>query len=427
MEIGFVLILSFFGLILANIPIAVALGLSTILTMILFGLPLDMYPAMMFSGISKFTLLAIPFFVLAGLVMERAGISRRIIRLVELVVGEVPGGLAIATVIVSLFWGAVSGSGPATVAALGAILIPAMIKAGYDKGFASALMAASGGVAIIIPPSIVFIVYGIVAGVSIGKIFIAGIIPGFIVGLGFIAVVLITSIRKGYRGERFGTLREIWAAFKDAFWGLLSPVIILGGIYGGIFTPTEAAGVAVIYGLVVGLFIYREFRWDGVIKLLADSAISSAVVMIIISNATVFSWLITSQGVANAISGSLLEFTTNQMLMLVIINIVVLIAGCLIDGISIIYIFMPILLPIIKVFNLDPVWFGIVLTVNIAIGQITPPVAVNLYPACTIGNVTLSRISKAIIPFVISAVVVLIIITYFPALSTWLPNALGMK
>lgn len=427
MNIGLVLIVTFFGLIFANIPIAVALGLSTILTMILFGLPLDMYPAMMFSGISKFTLLAVPFFILAGLVMERAGISRRIIRFVELIVGEMPGGLAIATVIVALFWGAVSGSGPATVAALGAILIPAMIKAGYDSDFASALMAASGGIAIIIPPSIVYIVYGVVAGASIGKIFIAGIIPGIVVGLGFIVVVLITSIRRGYRGERFGTLKEIWAAFKDAFWGLLSPIIILGGIYGGIFTPTEAAGVAVIYGLLVGLFIYREFRWDGLFKLLADSAVSSAVVMIIIANATVFSWLITSQGVANAISGKLLEMTTNQYQMLLIINVVVLIAGCLIDGISIVYIFMPIFFPIMEFFKLDPIWFGIVLTVNIAVGQITPPVAVNLYPACTIGNVTLSRISKAIIPMVIASVIALMIVTYIPALSTWLPNILGMK
>jgi len=426
MIIGSYLIGLFFLMVLCNIPIAVSLGLSTMVIMLLFGLPYDMYPAMIFSGISKFTLLAIPFFVLSGFVMERAGMSKRIIRFVELIVGKIPGGLAIATVLVSIFWGAVSGSGPATVAALGTILIPAMIRAGYDSDFAAALMSASGGIAIIVPPSIVYIVYGVVAGAPIGKLFIAGIMPGILVGLGFIGVVFITSMIRGYKGDRFGTASEIWHAFKDAIWGLLTPVIILGGIYGGIFTPTEAAGVAVIYGLVVGLFIYKEFKWDGIFKMLADSAVASATIMIIIANATVFAWLVTSQGVAAAISQGLMGFSENPVVILLLINVIVLIAGCLIDGISIVYIFMPIFFPLMAFFHFDPIWFGIMLTCNIAVGQITPPVAVNLYPACNIARVSLTKISIAILPFVLVSIITLLLITYIPGLSLWIPNILGM-
>jgi len=253
---------TFFILLILNIPIAVSLGLSTMISLVLNDFPLAMFPSMMYSSIGKFTLLAVPFFILAGIIMEYAGISKRLIKLANVSVGHLKGGLALVTVIVSVFFAAISGSGPATVAALGTILIPAMVTAGYDKGMASALVASSGGIGIIIPPSIAFVVFGVLAEVSIGKLFIAGIIPGLLVGLALVLASLY-SLRKNKNLVKMekSSGKEVWDAFKDAFWGLMTPVIILGGIYGGFMTPTEAAGVAVVYGLFVGLFIYKESNW----------------------------------------------------------------------------------------------------------------------------------------------------------------------
>ncbi|MBC5689603.1 TRAP transporter large permease [Mediterraneibacter sp. NSJ-55] len=425
-EIGLVLLILFFVMVLMNIPIAVSLGLSTLVTMILYGIPLDMYLDLINSGLAKYSLLAIPFFILAGFVMEKSGISKRIIEFARLLAGPVPGGLGIISIVVAMFWGAISGSGPATVAALGSILIPAMIADGYNKGFAAALLAASSAIAVVIPPSINLVVYGVISGDSIGTLFISGIIPGIIMGICFILYALIYSIRHGYKGERFGTKREIWKGFKESFWGLLSPVIILGGIYGGIFTPTEAAVVAVIYSIIVGLFVYKGFKIKDLWRIFAEAGVSSASIMIIMANAAAMTWLITSQGIATRFGNALLNISDHKIVILLLIDLMLLIAGVFIDGISIAYIFVPLFLPVVQQLGMDPIWFGVVLTVAIAIGFTTPPVAVNLYPACRIANIGLGTISKEVIGFVIAGIIAIILFTVFPELILFVPRAVGM-
>ena len=354
--------------------------------------------------------------------MGKAKISDKIIHLVALLVGPIPGGLAVVTVITALFWGAVSGSGPATVAALGTILIPGMVEMGYKKDFAAALVSASSGIAIIIPPSIAFVVYGVITGASISELFIAGIIPGIIVGLFLILAAFLISVACGYKGDDFGTGREIWLAFKDAIWGLITPIIILGGIYGGIFTPTEAAAVAVFYGLFVGVFIYKTLTFQDLVQLLVDSSISSAVVMLVVSLAGIFGWAMTTLGVVEKISQTAIALTSNQYLLLLIINLIFFVSGMLLDAISIYYLLLPVLMPIMAHFGWDPIWFGIMMTVNLAIGQITPPVAVNLYVGANIAQISIDKISKAVIPFVLASIAALMCITFIPSLSTWLPN-----
>ena len=425
-EIGLILLILFFLLVLMNIPIAVSLGLSTIITMILYGIPLGMYLDTINAGLSKYTLLAVPFFILAGFIMEKSGISKRIIAFARLLTGPVPGGLGIISIVVTLFWGAISGSGPATVAALGSILIPAMIEDGYDKGFAAALIAASSAVAVVIPPSINLVVYGVISGDSIGTLFISGIIPGILMGICFIVYAFIYSMRHGYRGERFGTVKEVFHGFREAIWGLFSPIIILGGIYGGIFTPTEAAVVAVIYSLLIGLFVYKEFNVKDLWHILADAGVSSASILIIMANAGAMTWLITSQGIATRFGTALLGVSDHRIVILLLIDLMVIIAGVFIDGISIAYIFVPLFLPVVTQLGMSSIWFGVVLTVGIAIGFTTPPVAVNLYPACRIANITLGKISKEIIGFVAAGVVALILITIFPDIVLLLPKTLGM-
>ncbi|MDI7246843.1 MAG: TRAP transporter large permease [Bacillota bacterium] len=421
---GIVLLGLFLILLVARVPIAVALGIAGMAVVYFSGLGSAMFAPVFFANISKFSLLAIPFFILAGVIMGRAKISDKIIRLISLLVGPIRGGLAVVTVMTALFWGAVSGSGPATVAALGTILIPGMVKEGYDKGFAAALMSASAGLAIIIPPSIAFIVYGVITGASIGKLFIAGIVPGVVVGVFLIIAAFLISIARDYRGGAFGKLAEVWRAFKDAFWGLIAPLIILGGIYGGIFTPTEAAAVAVVYGLFVGFVIYRTLALKDLYGLLVESCVSSAVVMLVVSLAGIFGWAMTTLGVVERVSQAAIAASSSPYLVLLIINVILLIAGMLLDAISIYYILTPLLMPIMAHFGWDPVWFGVVMCVNLAVGQITPPVAVNLYVGANIAGISMDEISRAVVPFVIAAVGALLIITYVPVLSTWLPDLL---
>ena len=431
--VGIVLLGVFVLLLALGAPIAVCLGMSSVSAILVQGAgkPLEaimsVLPRLCSSASSKFVLLAIPFFILSGNVMEKAGISGRLINLAEKCLGHIRGGMAMVCVVVSCFFAAISGSGPATVAALGLIMIPALVKAGYPASFSCALMANAGAIGIIIPPSIAFVVYGVIAEVSIGKLFMAGVVPGLLVGLALAVVSYIVSKKRGYGGSgKKATAAEIWFAFKDAAWGLMTPVIILGGIYGGVFTPTEAAGVAAVYGLFVGFVVYKELTLVKLKKLLIDASVGSAVVMLIVSSASLFAWLITTEGAAQMASAAMLAFTKSTWVILLIINILVLIAGCFLDAISIFYILLPIFLPIIKMLNVDPVLFGVMLTVNVAIGQITPPVGVNLYVACNIADLSLTDISKAIMPFLIASTVALLLITYIPALSLWLPKVLGM-
>lgn len=419
---------SFFIMLLFGIPIAFSLGTASLITFFVNGSNLSLLPMQVFAAIGKFTLLAIPFFILAGNIMEKAGISDKLIVLADKSVGHKKSGLAIVTIITSVFFAAISGSGPATVAALGGILIPAMIKNGYDEGSASALMATSGSIGIIIPPSIAFVVYGAISGVSIGKLFIAGIIPGLMIGAGLIVISIILSKKMSISSREKAKSGEVFKAFKDAFWGLLMPVIILGGIYGGIFTPTEAAAFSAVYGLLVGMFVYKSLNFKDLYEIFANTVVQSAVIMFVVSTATVFAWIVTTEGVARDAANIIFSISGgNLLIFLLMVNIVLLIAGCFVDAISAFYLFIPILLPVAIQMGYDPLALGVVMTVNLALGQVTPPVGVNLYVAAPLGKVSLNRISKSVMPYLLVSILVLLLMTYVPVFITFLPNILGVK
>lgn len=420
--------LLFFFLIplLFRVPIAIALGTSALLVVWHWDKGLAMVSYNFFAGIAKPPLLAIPFFILAGFIMERAGIAESIIDFVKAVTGTVTGGLAVVAVAVATFWGAVSGSGPATVAALGLILIPGMAKAGYAKNFAAATVSVASGLAIVIPPSIAFIVYGGIANVSVPSLFAAGIIPGLVVATFLMVAVYIISKKQGYHGER--SSRSVFQAFRAAFFGLLTPVVILGGIYGGIVTPTEAAAVAVFYGLFVGVCINRKITTiKDFFDILSASFRSTAVVMIVVTCAGLFSWVATDIGLIEKSSAFLLGLSSNEWIILGMINILLLFAGMLLDAISIYYVFLPFMLPIIAHFHWDPIWFGVMMTVNLAVGQVTPPVAVNLYVGANISKLSMEEISKPALPLIFAALLALLVIILFPQLSTFLPHFFGLE
>ncbi len=411
---------------LLRVPIALALGFAALAVVWKWDMGLTMLSYNFFAGIAKFPLLAIPFFILAGYIMERAGIAARIVTLMEALTGSMTGGLAVATVAVATFWGAVSGSGPATVAALGLILIPGMTRVGYDRDFAAATVSVTSGLAIVIPPSIAFIVYGGIANVSVPALFAAGFVPGILVALCIMAAVVIISRKKGYRGKR-GTM-PAGRAFREAFWGVLTPAVILGGIYGGIFTPTEAAAVAVFYGLFVGIFIYRTINSVKMLfEIFSASMQATAVVMIVVTCAGLYSWVASTVGLVERGSALLRSVSDDPWIVLLMINIILLLAGMLLDAISIYYVFLPFMLPIMSHFQWDPIWFGIMMTVNLAVGQVTPPVAVNLYVGANISGLTMEEISKAALPLIGAAILALVLIVLFPGLSTFMPRLLGLS
>ncbi len=418
------LFISFVILLLIGTPIAICLGISSMGAMLIQGVGrpisiiLGALPQLVSASTSKFVLLAIPFFILGGNIMEKAGISQKLINLAQACVGHLKGGVAMVCVIVACFFAAISGSGPATVAALGLILIPAMVKVGYSPAFSAALMSAAGAIGVIIPPSITFVVYGSISDTSIGTLFIAGVVPGLLMGL----ALVITSLYVGSKSELKilpkASGAERWKAFKEAFWGLLMPVIILGGIYGGIFTPTEAAAVSAVYGLFVGIFIYKTIKVSEFYQLLVDSASTTATVMLITAAASVFAYILTRARIDVAINEALINVTGGStILFFIIVNVILLIAGCFLDSTSALYIFVPLFVPVAQSLGIDLVHLGVVMIVNLAIGLVTPPVGVNLYVACGIAKCNLKEISVAVVPLIIASLIVLLLVTYIPAIS----------
>jgi len=417
----------FFLLIICNVPIAASMGLATSMAILSEKMALTSFANLMYAAIGKNVLLAIPYFILTGVLMEYAGISKRLIRLATVCVGHIKGGLAIVVIVVACFFAAISGSGPATVAALGGTLIPAMEKNGYDKNMAAALVASAGGIGVIIPPSIAFVIFAMLAEISVGKLFICGILPGIFMGVCY-AVAALWSIRKdeNLKSVKRCSMKERLEAFKDAIWGLFTPVIILGGIYSGLFTPTEAAGVSVVYALFVGIFIYKEIKIKDLGKMFLSAAMTSSVVMYIMGCAGVLAWILTISGVAAELSAAMMSITTNKYLILLLINLLFVIAGCFIEANSAFCIFLPILLPIIREIGYDPYAFGIFMVSSFAVGMVTPPVGANLYVACNIANLSMESICRKIIPFVVAGTVAVLILTYVPQISLILPNLLGM-
>ena len=422
----FLLFVIFLTLVAFGVPIAISLAVSGISFIYIYHLGIDVLSPNFYSGIAKFPLLAIPFFVLAGVIMDRAGMAEKMVLFMKKLAGFVTGGLAIVTVLVGMFWAAISGSGPADTAALSTILIPGMKKAGYRANFAAALVAASGSLGIVIPPSIALIIYGTITNTSVPALFAGGIIPGIIVGFALMTAAYLISKKEGYRKEEFPTFKELLISFKEAFWALLAPVIILGGIYGGIFTPTEAAAVAVFYGLFVGVFIYRTIDFKSLYHLMVDAAINASVIMIIVTFAGIFSWTGSVLGLMDKITAFILSIGKSPVIAIFMINILLLLAGMFLDAISIYFIFLPILLPILDKFHWNYLWFGVIMTINLAIGQITPPVGVNLFVAANIAKVDFEDISKAAIPFIIAAFSALILLMYTPFLTTYLPRVWGL-
>ena len=422
--VGIVLLGVFVVLLAFGAPIAVCLGMSSVAAILVQGAgkPLtavmSVLPRVCAASSSKFVLLAIPFFIIAGNVMEKAGISGRLINLAEKCLGHIKGGMAVVCILVSMFFAAISGSGPATVAALGLIMIPALIKAGYPPHFACALMAAGGAIGVVIPPSITFVVYGSIADASITSLFISGMLPGILMGVAMILVALFIGFRADLKVMPKASWKERGAAFKDAFLGLLMPVIILGSIYGGIFTATEAAAVSVFYGLIVGIFGYKEINFKKAVDILVDSCSTTATVMFITMGASLFAYVLTRARLDLVIKDFMMTVTGgNWIIFFIIVNIVLLIAGCFLDSTSALFIFTPLFAPVALQLGIDPIHLGVVMIFNLAIGLFTPPVGVNLYVACGIGDVSIEKISKGIVPLVLAEIGMLLIVTYIPAIS----------
>ncbi|MFU2158236.1 TRAP transporter large permease [Caldisericum sp. AR60] len=414
----------FILLIVIGAPIGTAVGVAGVFGILRYDLGVTMIAKNFIAGIAKFPLIAIPFFVLEGELLAKGGLAKKISDFIIILVGRARGGLAIAAVATAAFWGSISGSGPATAAAIGLIFIPSMIEQGYLDTFAASVVAASSGLAIIIPPSIAFIVYGNITGVSIGALFLGGILPGLVMMGFFMIITYIISRKRNYRGIRErGSLKEIWNAFKEAIWAILAPVIILGSIYAGIATPTESAVISVFYSLFVGLFVYKSLGRKEIIDSLIGTAVTSAVVMFVVTFAGIFSVTEATLGIIDAAGNFVISVAKSPIAFLLLVDLVLFIAGFFLDAISILYVIMPIFLPVLQAFKIDPLFFGVVVTVALAIGQITPPVAVNLYVVSNLIKKPLDETSKEIWPFVAFAIIGLLLITFVPKLSLLIPIA----
>jgi tripartite ATP-independent transporter DctM subunit len=383
-------------------------------------------PTTVYSGIAKYPLIAIPVFILAGMIFERSGVAARLVRLAEAVVGKRAGGLAVAAVLVCMILGGISGSGPADAAAVGAILIPAMTRAGYPREFSASLIAAGGSTAIVIPPSIALIIYSVlVPQASVQALFAAGLVPGILSGVALILASLIFSKIYGWGANDPEPAPPFWRSFREAGWGLLAPVIILGGMRSGAFTPTEAAVVAVAYGLIVGMVIYRTMTWKALWDLLAEAAEISAVILFMVGLAALFGWAVDTIGVFNQFAKWLTSTGTNEVTVLLAITLMLLVAGTALDASATYFVFLPFLLPVAKAYNWDLVWLGIIMTINVAIGQFTPPTAVNLVVTCRLAGVTMESTIVWCAWLVAAMTAMLLVLTFVPEIVLFLPRWLG--
>ncbi len=410
-------------------PIWEVLTISSFVALVLgSNTPLIVVVQRMFTAVDSFPILAVPLFMIAGNLMETGGISKRLIEFCNAILGSLTGGLAMAAVLTCMFFAAISGSGPATVAAIGGILIPSMEKEGYDKAFAAAVMSVAGAIGVIIPPSIPMVNFGVTGNVSISTLFAAGFGPGILVGISLMIVCYVTAKKHGYgkvHQQKF-SFKRVLVKFKDAFFALLMPVIILGGIYGGIFTPTEAAAVSVVYGFVVGLFIYREMDLRRIPPLFMAAGKSTAMVMMIIATASGFGWILTSERIPDVIATAMLSLSDSWIVILLLINIMLLIVGCLMETTAAIIILTPIFLPIVTQLGVDPIHFGIIMVVNLAIGMSTPPLGVNLFVGCGIAKISIEQITKAIVWLLIANIIALFLITYIEGISLFIPRMMGL-
>jgi C4-dicarboxylate transporter DctM subunit len=409
----------FFGLaivfLVIGLPIGFTIGLSSTIYILLSGMTPQIIIQRLFTGVNNTALLAIPFFILAGELMNTGGIARRLVNLANKCVGDLHGSLAIVAIMGCMFFAAISGSGVATAAAIGAILLPEMEKNGYDKSFAASVIATASPIGVIIPPSISFIIYGVLTGTSITDLYLAGIPSGVIMGLLLIIYSYTVCKTRGYRGHaQKANAKEKFAAFKEATWALGTPLILLGGVFGGIFTPTESAVVAVVYSIIVGVFVYREMNLKDILNTFLRSARMAAKIMIIISCATLFAYVLTYERIPQVIVESVSNLTDNKYIILIIVNIILLIAGTFMETGAILIIMVPLLMPLMDKIGIDPVHFGLIATVNTAIGLVTPPFGVCLFTAASVGKIPVERLSKAVLLPIVIMLAGLVIITFIP-------------
>lgn len=413
----------FIVLVLMGVPISFTLGLASVAALLESGrYPLTLVAQRMFTSIDTFTLMAIPFFILAGGFMDVGGISRRIVRFANIFVGSIRGGLAMVGVLGSMIFAGVSGSAVADTAAMGTILIPEMVKKGYDKGFAAGLIAAAGTIGPIIPPSIPFIIYGVIAGVSIGELFMGGVVPGVLIGISLMVMSYFIAIKRNYPSEERLTLKEAWIDIKEAIWAALMPVVVLGGILTGIFTPTEAGVIAVVYAYVVGTFVYKECTLKDFSLIFKNAIIGTTVVMFLIATASLFSWILTVERIPQMVAQLFLSISHDRNVIFLMINILLLFVGTFMDLSPALILLMPVFLPLIKSLGIDLIHFGVVVVMNLCIGLLTPPVGTCLFVACNIAKIGLTEITKGVWPFILVMIGVLMLATYVPEIVLWLPR-----
>lgn len=426
---GAVLFISLTIFLILNVPVGISIGLSTLSAALFNPRMTDTFIVQhLIAGSDSFPLMAIPLFILAGDLMGAGGVSRRIINVVNAFLGRLTGGVAIVTVVVCMFFAAVSGSGPATVAAIGSIMVPAMVERGYDKSFALAVAAAAGSIGVIIPPSIPMVIYGVGTGTSITGLFMGGFMPGILIGLALIALCYIYCKKKGWRGtDEVFTMKEKLQAVWDAKWALINPLIILGGIYGGLFTPTEAAAVAAVYAFICGVFFYKELDAKKLYKTIANACSTTGTTMAIIGCATAFTKLLTIEQIPMKVTNVLVALSDSRVIILLLINILLLIVGMVMDTTPAMMVLAPILLPVARSVGLSPIHFGLIMVVNLAIGFLTPPLGINLFVASRVGNTKLEVVLKDIPMFIATMLLCLMLITYIPAITETLPRLLGIN
>jgi tripartite ATP-independent transporter DctM subunit len=421
-----ILILALFFFFAINTPIAIAIGAASVLGILVQGdFSLMMVVQRMFAGTDSFHLLAVPLFMFTGTIMEAGGISQRIIDFANALVGWLPGGLAAVTIISAMFFAGISGSAAADAAAVGAILIPAMKKSGYESDFAAAVQASGGSIGVIIPPSIPMIIFGFLTGASIGQLFAAGILPGILIGFSLIVVATAISWKKGYFSTESFSIHRVWYAFKRSLLAMGAPIIILGGILSGVFTATESAAVAVVYAIFVGMGIYRKIGPRDLFPLFRDGAITSAIVMFIIATASVFSWIAAIEDIPARLAEILLGVSQNRVVLLLLINVVLLAAGTFVETTAALILLVPMIAAMLPALGIDMVQLGVIVVTNLAIGMLTPPMGICLIVSCSISHDTIAAVSKRILPFLGILIVDLLIITFYSPLTMWMAHWVG--
>ncbi len=412
-------------LFLINIPLSVSIAGSSIIAILFSGkFPLMMVVQRMVNAVDSFPLMAVPLFMLAGALMDSGGISRRIVNFADSLVGWLSGGLSAVAIVASMFFAGISGSAAADTAAVGSMLIPSMKEKGYKSEFAAAVQAAGGSIGVIIPPSIPMIIYGFITGTSIVKLFAGGILAGVLIGTSLILVSVGISKKHGYGRDVKFSLKNVWKTFKEAIWALGATVIILGGILGGVFTATEAAAVAVVYGFIVGKFVYKELSFKRIPKLMLDSAVLASIILFIISTASIFGWILTMENVPQLVGHAIVSLTSNKVFLLLLINLMLLVAGTFIETTVSLILLVPIIIPILPVVGMDPIQMGVVVVTNLAIGMLTPPLGICLIVSAGISKDSIAGVSRAIMPFLLMAITDLMILTFWAPITTFLPGLL---